>query len=49
MPRDTTYMWDLKYNRMSLLVKQKQTQTQNRHVAGKTEKGLGRDGLESWD
>lgn len=48
MPRDTTYMWDLKYNK-SLLVKQKQTQTQSRRVAGKTEKGLGGDGLESWD
>ena len=40
-------MWDLRYNKMNLLVKQKQTQ--NRLVVAKMEKGLGRDGLESWD
>ena len=49
IPYDITYMWNLKYNKMNLLMKQKQTRTENRPVVAKREEELGRDGLQSWD
>ena len=47
---DITYMWNLKYNTNELICKtEADSQTENKLMVNKGERGWGRDKLGAWD